>query len=212
MSYKSRLLIAIDTIVALSFLLSFLSGAVFLLPGGEGSQGGHTAEGQATLIGLPRDTWRDLHLWVSLVLVAAMAGHIVLHWGWIVRMARRMLQSLTPSGRAIRSDRAKFFFGLDTFIALAFLLSLATGLVFWTLGSGGYQGGRNPAFRTAALGVARGDWSDLHAWFSLMLGAGIVLHLALHWNWITATVKKAGKRRENRIDHSEPVPVRSTLE
>ena len=47
--------------------------------------------------------------------------------------------------------------------------------------SGGYQGGRNPHFATALLGISRGTWSDLHTWASLVMLAGVVVHLVLHW-------------------------------
>lgn len=73
---------------------------------------------------------------------------------------------------------------LDAVIALAFLISAAGGLAFLVMGEGGYQGGRNAAFKTAFLGIPRDAWSDLHTLSSLVMIAGIVVHLVLHWKWI----------------------------
>ena len=87
-------------------------------------------------------------------------------------------------------DRTKLNYALDWVIALAFILSTATGLVLWLAGSGGYQGGRNPAFRTAILGISRGAWSDLHIWVSLVLVVGVVVHFLLHWSWIVCVTKR----------------------
>jgi len=79
---------------------------------------------------------------------------------------------------------------LDAVIGLAFLLSGATGVAFLLMGSGGYQGGRNAGFATALLGLSRGTWSDLHTWASLVMIAGIMVHVALHWKWIVCLTKK----------------------
>ncbi len=79
---------------------------------------------------------------------------------------------------------------LDGVIGLAFLFSAASGMAFLMMGSGGYQGGRNPAFRTALLGVSREIWSNLHTWTSVVMIAGVVVHLALHWKWIVCVTKQ----------------------
>ena len=73
---------------------------------------------------------------------------------------------------------------LDAVIALAFLISAAGGLSFLAMGEGGYQGGRNTAFSTVFLGVSRSSWSDLHLLASLIMIAGVIVHIVLHWDWI----------------------------
>ncbi len=92
---------------------------------------------------------------------------------------------------------------LDAVIAVAFIASALSGVVFLFAGSGGYQGGRNPSFRTEMLGIDRAIWSDLHTWVSLVMIAGVLIHLVLHWNWIVCMTKrilsdgrKASSRRE----------------
>lgn len=73
---------------------------------------------------------------------------------------------------------------LDLVIGLAFTGAAVTGIAFLLMGSSGYQGGRNPQFATALLGVSRTMWSDLHTWTSLVMMAGVGIHLALHAKWI----------------------------
>ena len=81
-------------------------------------------------------------------------------------------------------NKAKLNYLLDAVIGLAFLLSGVTGVAFLLMGSGGYQGGRNPGFATALLGLSRETWSDLHTWASLVMIAGIAVHIVFHWKWI----------------------------
>lgn len=87
-------------------------------------------------------------------------------------------------------SKTKLNYLLDAVIALAFVLSALTGIVFLFAGSGGYQGGRNPNFRTEMLGISREIWSDLHTWVSLVMIGGVVIHLVLHWDWIVCMTKR----------------------
>jgi hypothetical protein len=81
-------------------------------------------------------------------------------------------------------------YALDTVIALAFVIASVTGLAFMAMGSGGYQGGRNAGFQTAFLGIARTTWSDLHALASIVMIAGVLVHLVLHWRWIVCVTRR----------------------
>ena len=95
-------------------------------------------------------------------------------------------------------NKAKLNYLLDAVTGLAFLLSGVTGVAFLLMGEGGYQGGRNPSLGTALLGLSRGTWSDLHTLGSLVMIAGIVVHVALHWKWIVGMTKKMLPARPRR--------------
>jgi hypothetical protein len=86
-------------------------------------------------------------------------------------------------------NKTKLNYALDVVIGVAFVLSAVTGGAFLLMGSGGYQGGRNPSFATSLLGISRTAWSDLHTWASLVMIAGVVVHLVLHWKWIVCMTK-----------------------
>lgn len=95
MSYKVRLNYALDAVIALSFILSAAAGIVLLLAGSGGYQGGRNPGFQALILGLSRETWRDLHNWVSLVLIAGVMTHFALHWNWIVCVTKRLLRPVS---------------------------------------------------------------------------------------------------------------------
>jgi len=87
-------------------------------------------------------------------------------------------------------NKPKLNYLIDAVIGLAFALSGATGLAFLLMGSGGYQGGRNPGYASALLGLSRQTWSDLHTWASVVMIVGVVVHFAFHWKWIVCVTKK----------------------
>ena len=99
-------------------------------------------------------------------------------------------------------NKAKLNYMLDAVIGVAFLVSAVTGVAFLLMGSGGYQGGRNPNFATSLLGIARETWSDLHTWGSLVMIAGVVVHLVLHWKWIVCVTKNMLPARPRRTQES----------
>lgn len=96
------------------------------------------------------------------------------------------------------ANKARINYILDVVIALAFILSAVSGLVLWLGGSGGYQGGRNPAYHATILSVSRAAWHDLHLWTSLVMMAGVGLHLALHWRWILCMTRDIFSPRRRR--------------
>ena len=172
---KSKFLYVLDLTIAVAFVLSILSGLVFLLGDQQGGQ---------AILGLSRDRWRDLHIWVSVVMGSGAIIHIALHWSWLARMTKRLFGLGADGKKALQSSRGRLFFAIDSVIGLSFVLSMLTGLAFFLLGFGGYQGGRNPSFRTALAGLSRTSWSDLHTLFSLVMLGGVALHFALHLKWI----------------------------
>jgi hypothetical protein len=87
-------------------------------------------------------------------------------------------------------NKTKLNYLLDAVIGLMFALSGVTGVAFLLMGSGGYQGGRNPDFKRALMGISRATWSDLHTWASLVMIVGVVVHLVLHWKWIVCVTKQ----------------------
>ncbi|MBN1361539.1 MAG: DUF4405 domain-containing protein [Sedimentisphaerales bacterium] len=87
-------------------------------------------------------------------------------------------------------NKVKVNYILDAVIGVAFILSSVTGIAFLFMGSGGYQGGRNPGFATALWGIPREAWSDLHLWTSFIMIAGTLAHLLLHWEWVVCVTKQ----------------------
>jgi hypothetical protein len=100
-------------------------------------------------------------------------------------------------------NKAKLNYWLDAVIGMAVLISAVTGLAFLLMGSGGYQGGRNPSFQTALLGVSRDAWSDLHTLSSIVMIVGALVHLVFHWKWIVCMTKKLLPAPPRRVVQEE---------
>lgn len=89
----------------------------------------------------------------------------------------------------MKLNKAKINFWVDFAIGLAFLVEAVSGFVLWlVLPHGGFQGGRNPlAARTFIF--SRDTWLLLHDWFAVVMVAGVLLHVVLHWKWIVCMVR-----------------------
>ena len=88
------------------------------------------------------------------------------------------------------SSKAKTRLAIDSVIAVAFALSALSGIVM-LLVPAGYQGGRNLDYGREILWLGHHQWSDLHTWSSLVMIAGVLVHLVLHWKWIVCMFKKS---------------------
>jgi hypothetical protein len=73
-------------VMVLLALFQAVSGFVLwvVLPRG-GYMGGRGADGTFLW---SRDSWIDLHDWTAVALAVIVVIHVILHWGWIVRMTR----------------------------------------------------------------------------------------------------------------------------
>ncbi|MBU0704337.1 MAG: DUF4405 domain-containing protein [Chloroflexi bacterium] len=100
-------------------------------------------------------------------------------------------------------SKPKLNYVLDAVIGLAFALSGVTGLSFLLMGSGGYQGGRNPGYATALLGLSRQTWSDLHTLGSVVIIVGVMVHVLFHWKWIVCVTKKMLPSRPRRANRAQ---------
>jgi hypothetical protein len=77
----------LDLIVGSSFILTSVSGIVFLLP----PDGAIATVADRVLSPM---VWDLLHTWAGIVLIAASALHIDVHRGWILKTTLRAVQSL----------------------------------------------------------------------------------------------------------------------
>lgn len=72
---------------------------------------------------------------------------------------------------------------IDAAVFIGALLSILTGIYFLFLPSGGYEGGRNPAYGLVIL-FGRTTWDDLHTWGGILMIIAVVVHFAIHWAWV----------------------------
>jgi hypothetical protein len=83
MNWRGRFNLWLNAVVAVSFLLTSISGIYFLfVPGGRLSAD--------PLILFTRTTWDLIHTWAGVTLIAAAIVHFAIHWKWVLKVARSL--------------------------------------------------------------------------------------------------------------------------
>ena len=79
---KPQLNFLIDVLAFAAFVFMAATGVllVYTLPPGSGRW--------ATVWGLSRHQWGDVHLWLAILFLLVLALHLVLHWRWILTMMK----------------------------------------------------------------------------------------------------------------------------
>ena len=78
---------------------------------------------------------------------------------------------------------------VDVITLLVMFSMVATGLVIRFVlppGTGGRLGGAGKVLWECD----RHDWGDIHFWLAAILGCLLLLHVALHWNWVCVTTRR----------------------
>ena len=104
----------------------------------------------------------------------------------------------------MKVSRAKISYFMNVAIGIGFIVSLVSGLVLLFAGpSGGYQGGRNPRYLNSIAGLSREVWKDTHNWSSIIMAAGVLGHLILHWKWIVLMTRVLFRKKGSRKNKTE---------
>jgi multisubunit Na+/H+ antiporter MnhB subunit len=187
MSLRTRVNWMLDFVVFLVGILAAISGVYFLTNPSGGFQGGRNpAYGLRGFI--ERETWDDLHTWGGILMVIAALVHFIYHWSWVVMMARRMVSGLRARGSRM-SLGAKVNVTVDALLAISFLVTAISGVVFLFAPGGGFQGGTNPAWDFTFL-WSRTTWDLIHTWSGVVMIIAAVLHFAIHWRWVLKVTRR----------------------
>ena len=81
------------------------------------------------------------------------------------------------------SKQTRHNWQIDAALFFSALLASLSGIYFLLI-PGGYQGGRNPFYGIVIL-FDRTGWDLLHAWTGIAMIVAAVVHIAIHWKWIT---------------------------
>jgi hypothetical protein len=99
LSRGARVNLAVDGLVAVSFVVCALSGAYFLyLPAG-GFHGGVNATWDPGIL-FSRTAWDLIHTWSGAVLIGAGIVHLAIHWRWVRNVTVRLCLSPVRQLRA----------------------------------------------------------------------------------------------------------------
>ena len=101
MNSKTRFNLLLNSVVAISFLLTAVSGLYFFFVP---EQAGRLASA-APLFLFSRSTWDLIHTWAGVVLIAAVVVHLAIHWRWIVNVTGKVFRSLWPGPVTRLSER-----------------------------------------------------------------------------------------------------------
>jgi cytochrome b subunit of formate dehydrogenase len=91
--------------------------------------------------------------------------------------------------KARMSGKTRANWLIDAAVAIGGLLAGLSGIYFLYLPSGGYRGGRNPAYGIQIL-FERHTWSDLHTWTGVLMIVAVAVHFIIHWDWVTRMVRR----------------------
>ena len=87
---------------------------------------------------------------------------------------------------------------IDLLMLNAMFGLIGTGfIVRYTLPPG--TGGRGHGPSDTLLGMTRHGWGDVHFWLAVGVVSLLVLHVALHWSWVCATLAKAVLRNDQAV-------------
>ena len=171
----------INAVLLTSAVLAALSGIYFLyLPTG-GFQGGRNPMYNIQIL-FTRQTWDDLHTWGGVAMIAAAVIHIIFHWSWVVSMARRTWNELTGKCGCMNS-RGRWNLILNAIVAVSFVLTAISGVYFLFVPGGRWAADPMILFN-------RNTWDLIHTWAAVLLISTAVIHIIIHWRWVTNVTGK----------------------
>jgi cytochrome b subunit of formate dehydrogenase len=78
---------------------------------------------------------------------------------------------------------------IDAALFASAVAAALSGVYFLFLPTNGYQGGRN-LYHNITILFSRSTWDDLHTWGGVAMIAAALIHLAIHWSWVTGMARR----------------------
>jgi hypothetical protein len=121
--------------------------------------------------------------------------------------ARPAGSSTLKKMRRAYMNRARWNAIVDTAALLVLLLSLFCGIITWKVLPSGSErvGPGRGAGHEVFLGLARGEWREIHIDVGLAFAALVLLHLVLHWRWILCIPRLFSRPSRERMCPTEVV-------
>ncbi len=131
--------------------------------------------------GLQGASWKAIHLSSGILVFAGVIFHLVLHRKWIEVTAKRLIKKA--------SWRTRINFGLDFLLGGVLILICLSGLNIG-LSHHGYA---------TVFQIERSFWETMHRGTGTAMTIYVIIHLALHYQWIKRT---AGKSFHSRLSET----------
>lgn len=120
----------------------------------------------------PHFSGTPIHEWLSIAWAAAIIVHLLLHWQWIIGVAKRFFR--TPKW----SSRVNYVLNTALFIDATILIF--TGLMI-----------SETALPLLGISISKGGaWHQLHTLSSNVALVLVGLHIALNWQWIVTMIRR----------------------
>lgn len=119
----------------------------------------------------PLVTGLPVHEWVSVGAFVVFLVHVAFHWDWAVETARRI------SGKLSVASRWNLIF--DVVLLLAFMVTTVSGVMV----------SRHVLFAFGYFAPGYFVWRPMHAISATVLLAVMLVHLAMHWKWISVALR-----------------------
>lgn len=78
---------------------------------------------------------------------------------------------------------------IDAALGVTAVTAIISSLYFLIYPNSGYQGGQNPQYN-AVLIFNRQTWDLIHTWSSIGMIFAAIIHIIIHWDWITQTLSR----------------------
>ncbi|HDR73172.1 MAG TPA: DUF4405 domain-containing protein [Methanoculleus sp.] len=93
---------------------------------------------------------------------------------------------------------------VDLLSLLSFVpVAVSGGILFFVFSNGGFQGGRNPLYQDAFLGLSRNDWIAVHDYGGMAFIVLMGVHIALHWRYFWHINRYLGRAKEREPGGAE---------
>ncbi len=79
---------------------------------------------------------------------------------------------------------------IDALLAFGSVIAVLSSLYFLAFPAGGFQGGRNPYYDLVVI-FSRQTWDIIHTWSGAAMILAALVHIIIHWGWITGTIKRS---------------------
>jgi hypothetical protein len=174
----------IDMGLLTSAVIAVLSGIYFLfLPQG-GYQGGRNPTYGISII-FSRSGWDDIHAWGGVAMIITAVIHLALHWRWVTSMVRRTRNQLM--GRCgCMNARGRMNLILNSVVGTSFTLTAISGIYFLFVPGGRWASDPMILF-------SRTSWDLMHTWAGVTLTVSAIIHIAIHWRWVTNVTTKVAR-------------------
>lgn len=78
---------------------------------------------------------------------------------------------------------------IDATLGISAVAAILSSLYFLAFPVGGYQGGRNPYYDLVVI-FNRHTWDIIHTWSGALMIFAAIVHIVIHWTWITGTASR----------------------